>query len=120
MPPVKDHIKSSMKRTGKSFAELHRWMDDEYEQASQRQAKHDIVKIPHNMEIVEKKFGSDAVHEFLQHTKEDYENNSAYSAIKRLSAAKRALLLPIRAIAKKTIKPDKSRMIKPRDEEKWK
>lgn len=100
MPPVKDHIKSSMRRTGKPFAELHRWLDDEYAHANQNLVKHDIVKIPYNIKIIEKKFGSDAVPEFLHHIKEDYESNKAHSVIKRLSAIKKTLLLPARAIAK--------------------
>ncbi|HLD37233.1 MAG TPA: hypothetical protein VJA86_01455 [Candidatus Nanoarchaeia archaeon] len=71
MPPVKEHAKSSFRRTGRSYAELHEWMDSEYKNPSGLR-RHEIINIPENIKIVEKRFGSDAVKEFLWHIKEDF------------------------------------------------
>lgn len=70
MPPVKDHIKSSIIRTGKGYRELHEWMDSEYKNPSGLK-RHEIINIPENIKIVEKNFGRSAVKEFLWHIKED-------------------------------------------------
>lgn len=70
MPPVKDHVKSSIIRTGKGYRELHEWMDSEYKNPSGLK-RHEIINIPENIEIIKKKFGEDAVREFLWHIKED-------------------------------------------------
>lgn len=45
MPPVKDHMKVSMKRTGKPYKELHNWMDEEYVHPSGSR-RHEITNIP--------------------------------------------------------------------------
>ena len=81
MPPVKDHIKSSFRRTGKDYRELHEWMDSEYKNPSGLK-RHDIINIPENMKIVEKNFGKDAVKEFLWHLKED--NSQSKGIIRRV------------------------------------
>ena len=71
MPPVKDHIKSSFRRTGKGYKELHEWIDSEYNNPSELR-RHEIINIPENIKIVEKNFGKDAVKEFLWHIKDDF------------------------------------------------
>ncbi|MBI2046931.1 hypothetical protein HYT26_02085 [Candidatus Pacearchaeota archaeon] len=71
MPPVKEHIKSSFRRTGKAYRELHEWIDSEYKNPSGLR-RHEIINIPENIKIVEKDFGRDAVKEFLWHIKEDF------------------------------------------------
>ncbi len=81
MPPVKDHVKSSFKRTGKGYKELHEWMDFEYKNPS-RLKRHEITNIPENIKIVEKNFGEDAVREFLWHIKED--NTSPKGILRRI------------------------------------
>ena len=71
MPPVKEHAKSSFRRTGKAYRELHEWMDSEYKNPSGLR-RHEIINILDNIKIVEKNFGRDAVKEFLWHIKEDF------------------------------------------------
>jgi len=74
MPPVKYHTKSSLKRTGKEYRELHEWMDSEYKNSFGLR-RHEIINIPDNIKTIEKDFGKDAVKEFLWHIKDDYESN---------------------------------------------
>jgi len=49
MPPLDVHLKSSKQRTGKEYAELHRWIDDDKQKAVEI---HDISRIPENMKYV--------------------------------------------------------------------
>ena len=49
MPPVKYHTKSSLKRTGKEYRELHEWMDSEYKNSFGLR-RHEIINIPEFME----------------------------------------------------------------------
>ena len=71
MPPLDVHLKSSKQRTGKEYEELHRWIDDDKLNAPEI---HDISRIPENMKYVNKKWGEDAVKEFVIHIKEDMEH----------------------------------------------
>ena len=71
MPAVKEHTKSSFRRTGKAYRELHEWIDSEYKNPFGLR-RHEIINIPENIKIVEKDFGRDAVKEFLWHIQEDF------------------------------------------------
>jgi len=95
MPKIGEHARLSKIRTGKPFLELHKWMNEEYKNTNIYPKRHDITKIPRNLEIVKEKFGNGAVEEFLSHIKEDYENNKVYQIIKLLSAVKRGVLSPL-------------------------
>ncbi|MAG08455.1 hypothetical protein CMO89_03205 [Candidatus Woesearchaeota archaeon] len=88
MPNDEEHTKLSRLRTGKSFIELHKWMNEDYKNPDIHPKRHDIIKIPQNLEIVREKFGNKAVEEFLYHIKEDYEKNIVYKVFKTLSAIK--------------------------------
>lgn len=81
MPPINEHIKLSLKRTGKEYRELHGWMDSEYKNPSGLR-RHEIINIPENIKTVEKNFGRDAVKEFLWHIKDDC--NQAKGIIRRI------------------------------------
>ena len=94
MPRPNEHAKLSKLRTGKSFIELHKWMDEEYND-SNLPKRHDITKIPENLKIVQSKFGDGATQEFLYHINEDYEINRAYKLIKLLSTVKRTVFSPL-------------------------
>lgn len=74
MPPLDDHLKSSKERTGKKYEELHRWIHEEKLKAA---GIHDISSILENMEYVNKKWGEEAVHEFVLHLKEDLEHRQS-------------------------------------------
>lgn len=69
MPKPEEHDKLSMKRSGKSFLELHKWLDGE-----NCIKIHDIVQIRENIAVIKEKFGEESITEFLYHLKEDYEN----------------------------------------------
>lgn len=99
MPSPVEHDKLSKARTGKSFIELHEWMDEEYN-CPDIPKRHDITKIPKNLENVKEKFGDGSIEEFLHHIKEDYEENKVYKAIKILSNLKNFLLSPINQLRK--------------------
>ena len=94
MPSPNEHAKLSKSRTGKSFIELHKWMNEEYNNHNLPK-RHDITKIPENLKIVQSKFGEGATQEFLYHIKEDYERNKAYKLVKLLSSIKRAVSSPL-------------------------
>src|SRR3989338_6966044 len=97
MPSPNKHAKLSKSRTGKSFIELHKWMDEEYNNPNLPK-RHDITKIPENLKIVQSKFGDEAAKELLYHIKEDYERNKAYKLIKLLSAIKKAVFSPLKIL----------------------
>ena len=101
MPSPIEHGKLSSIRTGKSFTELHNWMDEEYKRPDIGPKRHEIVNIPENIKIVKEKFGEEAVREFLYHIKEDYEKNKAYRLTKILSAVKRRIFLPLNMLKNK-------------------
>lgn len=97
MPSLKNHSRFSIHRTGRSFVELHRWMNEEYTNPNPPK-RHDITKIPENLEIVREKFGDQAVEEFLYHIKEDYEENKVYKMVKLLAAIKEAVFSPFKTL----------------------
>lgn len=84
MPPINEHIKLSLKRTGKSYRELHEWIDDRGISEEERIARHNIINISNFLQSVEKKFGKEGVGEYLQHIKDDYEKSLAYKLAKIL------------------------------------
>lgn len=94
MPSDKKHARLSAKRTGKPFLELHEWMNEDYSK-NINPKRHEITSILENIKVVEKRFGSEAVQEFLYHIKEDYEENKVHRLIKLLSIIKRAILSPL-------------------------
>ena len=74
MPLIKEHMEMSRKRTGKSYQELHEWMDSWKDNETGAGTKHDIVNIPSNLAYARKKWGDEGASEFLHHLKDDTEN----------------------------------------------
>jgi len=103
MPSPKRHAVLSKKRTGKDFIELHKWMDEEYCNKEIKPKRHEITNILENAKIVKEKFGNESIKEFLHHIKEDYEENLGYKTIKKISAAKRLVFMPISLLKRKTM-----------------
>ena len=67
MPPVAKHVKISLERTGKEYREVHEWIDD----PENKNARHDITKIPDNFQMFKEKYGEEAAREYVQHLSDD-------------------------------------------------
>ena len=72
MPSLKIHCQNSINRTGQSFEELHKWMDEgqKYLEKDHRFERHSSSYITYVMET----WGKDGVKEFLNHIIEDYQD----------------------------------------------
>lgn len=70
MPPFKDHLITSMKRTGNEYREMHDWLDNDFDKQVKAD-RHDLNNLPQNIEYVRKNWGEEAVIEFLLHIVED-------------------------------------------------
>jgi hypothetical protein len=67
MPSLEQHIKASMERTGKSYREVHEWIDNpEY-----KNERHDITKVFEFGEIIKEKHGEEGAQEYLYHISDD-------------------------------------------------
>ena len=67
MPPVAKHVKASLERTGKEYREVHEWINH----PENKNARHDITKIPDNFQMVKEKYGEEAAREYVQHLSDD-------------------------------------------------
>lgn len=70
MPNLKEHIKNSVEDTGKDYIEVHGFIDN----ASTKFHRHDITGIFEIGKYFEKKYGQDAVHEYIQHIHDDFKS----------------------------------------------
>lgn len=72
MPSLDIHCKSSKERTGKSYRDLHKWMDEgvKFLEKDRRFERHCTSYIPY----VKETWGKEGIIEFLQHIIDDYEN----------------------------------------------
>jgi uncharacterized protein len=68
MPPYHKHLGTSTKRTGKSYQEMHDWLDNHPQMKAER---HSLDKLPENIGFVCSSWGDEAVVEYLQHIVED-------------------------------------------------
>lgn len=84
MPPINEHIKLSLKRTGKPYREFHEWIEGVNATPKDHEERHDILKIPQFLPIIEEKFGREGVEEYLQHIKDDYEQTRIHKLIRWL------------------------------------
>ena len=84
MPTINEHLKLSLKRTGKDYRELHKWVEEFHSTKKEKEERHDILKIPEFLSFIEDKFGKVGVQEYLYHIKEDYEKSRAYKLAKAL------------------------------------
>jgi len=69
MPPTEKHLATSMKRTGKDFAELHHWIDD----SLHKNERHDFTRIWDFGPGIFERFGEEGVREYIEHLREDME-----------------------------------------------
>lgn len=70
MPPFKDHLVTSLKRTGREYRDLHHWLDNDPDKQV-KEDRHDLGRLLENIDYVRKKWGEEAVSEFLLHVVED-------------------------------------------------
>lgn len=68
MPPIKEHIKASIGRTGKEYNDVHEWLDLDPDKKAER---HDITKIYEYGKAIEEKYGREALQEYIQHIHDD-------------------------------------------------
>lgn len=68
MPPYNKHLETSTKRTGKSYQQMHDWLDNHPQMKAER---HSLDKLFENIEFVKTSWGDEAVKEYLQHIVED-------------------------------------------------
>ncbi|MFZ5643217.1 MAG: HDIG domain-containing metalloprotein [Bacillota bacterium] len=71
MPPFKDHLATSLKRTGNEYRDMHDWLDNSPEKQVKAE-RHSLFNLPHNIDHVRNKWGEQAVTEFLLHIVEDF------------------------------------------------
>ena len=88
MPPIKEHIKLSTERTGKPYKRVHEWIDGRDLSHNEKGKRHDIINIPQFLPIVKEKFGEDGAKEYLQHIKDDYEENILFKILKKIKKVK--------------------------------
>jgi len=67
MPSIEKHIDISMKRTNKSYREVHEWIDE----PQYKNERHDITKIPDTFQMFKEKYGEEAAREYVQHLADD-------------------------------------------------
>jgi len=67
MPPLKDHLESSLKRTGRDYHEVHEWIDDPH----MKYERHDFSKVLENAAMFEALHGREAAEEYVNHLVED-------------------------------------------------
>ncbi|RTZ99061.1 MAG: hypothetical protein DSY90_02345 [Deltaproteobacteria bacterium] len=63
MPPIKKHVQLSMDRTGKSYREVHEWIDD----PEKKNERHDFSKVLVHAKMFEEKYGAEAAQEYVEH-----------------------------------------------------
>ncbi|MDO7787611.1 HDIG domain-containing metalloprotein [Desulforamulus aquiferis] len=70
MPPYKNHLLTSIKRTGKDFQSMHNWLDNDPDKQLKAE-RHSLDRVPENISYVRESWGEEAVSEFLLHIVED-------------------------------------------------
>ncbi len=67
MPSIDKHVEISKQRTGKSYREIHEWIDD----PPHKNERHDITMIPDTFQMFKDKYGEEAAREYVQHLADD-------------------------------------------------
>ena len=67
MPKTDIHIEASVRKTGNGHPETHAFVDFE----SKKPERHDITRMVDHSRLLEKKYGTEAVQEFVQHIHDD-------------------------------------------------
>lgn len=67
MPGIEKHLETSLRRTGKSYREVHEWIDD----PQHKNERHDIARVLEFGRMFEEKHGTEAAQEYVQHLADD-------------------------------------------------
>lgn len=67
MPPLADHLASSLARTGKEYREVHEWIDHE----ERKYERHDFSKVLETAAMFREQYGEEAAQEYVNHLVED-------------------------------------------------
>ena len=67
MPSIEKHMEISRSRTGRSYQEVHEWVDEPLH----KDERHDITRIPGTFRTLEEKYGEEAAREYVQHLADD-------------------------------------------------
>ena len=67
MPPIEDHLKRSLARTGKDYKDIHQWIDD----PDKKVERHDIGRVLEFSRMFEEKYGEEGAQEYVQHLTDD-------------------------------------------------
>ena len=67
MPPLEDHLASSIERTGKDYREIHEWIDH----PELKYERHDFSKVLDTAAMFEEKYGREGAQEYVNHLVED-------------------------------------------------
>jgi hypothetical protein len=67
MPSIPKHIEISKERTGKSYQEVHEWIDD----PDHKNERHDITRVLEFSWIFRDRYGEEAAREYVQHLADD-------------------------------------------------
>ncbi len=85
MPSVRTHCELSKKRTGRTYRELHEWMDPGSTNERLARERHDIINIPQHIPYIRQTWGDEGVKEFLQHIKDDGKTDFVSRVLFRLT-----------------------------------
>ncbi|NTV14561.1 MAG: acetoacetate--CoA ligase family protein [Desulfobulbaceae bacterium] len=69
MRPTEKHFEMSLERTGKDYADLHRWIDA----AEHKNERHDFTRIWDFSPQITTQYGEEGVKEYIEHLREDME-----------------------------------------------
>lgn len=67
MPPIEEHIKKSIERTGRDYRDIHEWVDDPEKKAE----RHDLGRVLELGKTFEEKYGEEGAREYVQHLQDD-------------------------------------------------
>ena len=88
MPPVKKHMQSSLKRTGKEYRELHEWIDD----PEHKNERHDFTRVLEFAKMFTEQYGTEeAAQEYVYHLSDDLKGKFGHILEDTEAAVKDAL-----------------------------
>jgi len=67
MPSIEKHIDISRQRTGKTYQEVHEWIDD----PRYKEERHDITRVLEFSSMFQERYGGEAAREYVQHLADD-------------------------------------------------
>ncbi len=89
MPSFSEHVRISQERTGRTFRDLHEWMDGRGTRLRDIAARHDIRNAARLLPVVLGRFGEPGAQEFLRHLEDDYRSHVTVRFWWRLAAGLR-------------------------------